>query len=173
MIRTGGAFDVAIAGQGFFQVADDQEQFLTRNGQFVVNDAGELVNDTGLQVLNESGGNFLVPPNATSVEFGADGTMSAVLDDGSRNILGRLAVVQPASVDSLEKVGDSLYRSPTTVTPAGPQTSVRHGFLEGSGTNSVTEMLEMIHASRAFETNVNMIKHQDDALGRLLQTASR
>jgi flagellar basal body rod protein FlgG len=99
--------------------------------------------------------------------------LSAVLDDGSRSALGRLALVQPASVDSLEKVGNSLYRSPTTVSPAGPQTMVRQGYLEGSGSNSVSEMLEMIQATRAFETNVNMIKHQDDALSRLLQTASK
>lgn len=172
MLRTDGPFDLAIAGSGFFQVSDDREQFLTRNGQFTVNANGELVNDTGLHVLTESGGTILVPATAISVEAAADGTLSAVLDDGSRTALGRIALVQPASLDSLEKVGNSLYRSPTSVAPAGPQTTVRQGYLEGSGSNSITDMLEMIQASRAFETNVNMIKHQDDALSRLLQTAS-
>ncbi|MGE3315813.1 MAG: flagellar hook-basal body protein [Planctomycetaceae bacterium] len=171
LLKTDGPYDVALTGQGFFQVTDDREQFLTRNGQFTVNEEGELVNDTGLHVLTDAGGTILVPGNAISFEAGADGTLSAVLDDGSRTSLGRLAVVQPASLDSLEKVGDSLYRSRTTVAPAGPQTMVRQGYLEGSGANSVSDMLEMIQATRAFETNVNMIKHQDEALSRLLQTA--
>jgi flagellar basal body rod protein FlgG len=171
--RTTGTYDLALAGPGFFQVADEREQFLTRNGQFSISPTGELVTDTGLKVLNESGGTISVPANASSVEVNADGTANALLEDGvTRAALGRVAVVEPASLDSLEKVGNSLYRAHSAVAPAGPNTFVRQGYLEASGTNSVMEMLEMIQATRAFETNVNMIKHQDDALSRLLQSAS-
>jgi len=172
LMRTGGAYDVALAGPGFFQVAGNGETYLTRNGQFTTNQDGELVNSTGLPVLTDSGGTILVPPGATDVAVTADGTMSAMLDNGSWAPLGKLAVVNPASADSLEKVGNSLYRARGEMAPAGPDSLVKQGFLEGSGTNSVTEMMEMIQATRAFETNVNMIKFQDEALSRLLQTAS-
>jgi flagellar basal body rod protein FlgG len=49
---------------------------------------------------------------------------------------------------------------------------VKQGYTEASGVSGVSEMMELIQASRAFETNVNMIKYQDEALGRLLQSAA-
>ena len=172
LVKSGGTYDVALAGPGYFQVANDREQLLTRNGQFTVSQNGELVNDTGLRVLNESGGPIAIPPNAQNIQIAGDGTVNATFENGATAPIARLAVVQPADVGSLEKVGNSMFRAPKGVAPAGPQTFVRQGFLESSGTNSVMEMLEMIQTTRAFETNINMIKHQDEALGRLLQSAS-
>ncbi len=173
LIQSGGTYDLALAGPGFFQVADERETFLTRNGQFSIDVNGDLVTDGGLHVLNESGGNISIPANATQVDVTPDGTVSVMLDDGiSRAILGRVAVVEPASLDGLEKIGNSLFRPHTDVGPGNPQTAVRQGYLEASGTNSVMEMLQMIQATRGFETNVNMIKYQDESLSRLLQTAA-
>src|SRR3990172_1020362 len=72
LVKSGGTYDVALAGPGYFQVANDREQLLTRNGQFTVSQNGELVNDTGLRVLNESGGPIAIPPNAQNIQIAGD-----------------------------------------------------------------------------------------------------
>jgi flagellar hook-basal body protein len=114
-----------------------------------------------------------MPADATNIAIGSDGTLWQTGADGARNEIGRLDVVHAAAPDRLEKVGDSLYRTDQPLRPADKTTQVRQGFLEGSGVNSVLEMLEMIEATRGFEANVNMIRLQDEAVGQLLQMPLR
>ena len=92
--------------------------------------------------------------------------------DGEHTQIAKLAVVQPPSESQLQKSGNSLYRYSGNALPAGPDAQVKQGYIEGSGVKPVSEMVEMIQASRAVEANVNMIKFQDDALDRLLQAAT-
>ncbi len=80
--------------------------------------------------------------------------------------------MQPSDHRALQKAGDNLYRPAGDETPVEDGTRVIQGFLEGSGVNPVVETMRMIEASRGFETNLNMIKFQDESLARLL-TASR
>ena len=173
-IQTGGTYDVALAGPGFFQVADGDEQFLTRNGSLSVNANGELVTkDGGLNVLDLGGVPIVIPAEAAHVEIGPDGSVSVIDETGARATGPSIAVVVPESLDELTKIGNSLYATESDVQPINDQADVRQGYLEASGTQSVTEMLDLIEASRAFEANVNMIKFQDEALGRLLQAVPR
>ena len=79
----------------------------------------------------------------------------------------------PPSPDRLSKIGDSLYVVDGEVEPVNDISRVQQGYLEASGTQSVGEMLQLIQASREFETNISMIKFQDEALGRLLQAVPR
>jgi flagellar basal-body rod protein FlgF len=170
--HTGGSLDVALVGQGFFQVSDGRRTFLTRNGEFALNTNGELIAPgSGTRVLSNAGQPIVVPPEAQQVVIGRDGAITAALQDGSMTSLGKLALVRPASLQQLQKVGNSLYTANGDVSPAGSDLSVRQGYLEASGVNPVTEMINMIQASRAAEANVNMIKFQDDTLDRLLQSA--
>jgi flagellar basal body rod protein FlgG len=173
-LPTGGTFDVALSGPGFLRVTDGKQQFLTRNGSLTVNPRRELVtHETGLKVLGAGGGPILIPVEATNITIGSDGTLFQTSADGTRAEIGRLDLAQAAAPDRLEKVGDSLYRTDQPLRPAGNTTQVRQGFLEGSGVNSVLEMLEMIEATRGFEANVNMIRLQDEAIGQLLQMPLR
>ena len=68
------------------------------------------------------------------------------------------------------KLGDGLLRATGGDQPAAG-TSLRQGYVEGSGVDSVKETMSMIAASRGFETNLNLVKLQDDTLGRLLAAA--
>jgi flagellar basal-body rod protein FlgF len=173
LVRTGGAYDVALTGHGFFQVSDGQQKYLTRNGQFTVAANGDLVTQgSRMRVQSSVGGPISIPAEATRIEIANDGTLSAIDNDGNRNQIGRLALVQPASESQLQKAGNSLYRTEGAVSPAGPDLQVKQGYVESSGINALNEMVQMIQASRAVEANVNMIKFQDDALDRLLQTAT-
>ncbi|MEM9703394.1 MAG: flagellar hook basal-body protein [Planctomycetota bacterium] len=172
MNETGGDLDVALAGPGFFQVESDGETVLTRNGRFTRNAEGVLVTvDGGRPVLGVGGGELTIPPGTNRIGITPDGTVSAGFEDGTNYELGKLAVVVPTDPTSLVKRGDGELVSSGTE-PADPrQTSVQQGFVEGSGVDSVKETMSLIAASRGFETNVNLVKLQDETLGRLLSAA--
>ncbi len=173
-IKTGAAYDVAIAGKGFLQVKQGSETYLTRNGKLAVNDLGELVTqDQGLPVLNTSGSSVVIPPSAKDVNIGQDGTLTATAPDGGVITLGQLNLVQPANLENLQKLGGSLYRSSGPLAPVDNRVQIRQGYLEASGVKPIAETVNMIEASKAFETNINMIKFQDDTLSRLLQSMMR
>jgi flagellar basal-body rod protein FlgF len=173
LTHTGGALDVALNGPGFIQVTDGNQQFLTRKGQFSITPTGDLVlQGSGMRVLSNTGNPITVPTETTRVEIATDGSLSSMTADGTRTQVGRLCLVRPASDQQLEKVGGSLFRPPASVSPAANDLTVQQGFIEQSSVTPVNEMIDMIQASRMVEANVNMIKFQDDALDRLLQSAA-
>lgn len=171
---TGGMLDVAITGPGFLKVSDGRQQLLTRDGRLSITADGELVSrTTGDRVLNAEGATIRISRDATSINIGDDGTISEVDAAGRSVPVDRLAVVEPRDPASLSKLGQGRFIESEPSPFAGPATRIRQGHLETSGTNPLTSMVAMIEASRAFETNVNMIQHQDHALGRLLQAIPR
>ena len=162
-----------MTGQGFFQVTDGKQQFLTRQGQFSLSATGDLMlQNSNMRVLSTVGNPISVPIESARIEIGSDGTISSVSDDGTRSQVAKLALVKPVSNQQLEKVGKNLFRSNGLVAPAGNDLQLEQGFVEQSGATPVSEMVAMVQASRMVEANVNMIKYQDDALDRLLQAAA-
>lgn len=175
LLATGGELDVAIAGPGFFAVAEPggDEEFLSRAGHFALGPDGVLVQEeTGYEVRDVTGRPIAIPPEATGVVVAPDGTISAAFADGPAAPVAVLKLMTPTDAGSLRHLGDGRYASPAGTTPAGPDVSVRQGFLEGSGVNPVTETLAMIESQRGFEANINMIKYQEESLGRLLNAAA-
>ena len=171
LTETGGDLDVALAGPGFLRVDAPGGPALTRDGRLARGPGGTLVTATGsLPVLNAGGGSIAVPEDAASVRIAPDGTVSAGYPNGTNAVLGRLAVVLPENPTSLVKLGDGLLRATGGDRPAAG-TSLRQGYVEGSGVDSIKETMSMIAASRGFETNLNLVKLQDDTLGRLLAAA--
>jgi len=170
--KTGGTLDLAIAGPGFFRINDGSEELLSRDGRFTQNANGDLLTaDGGYQVLSSGGAPIRLSEDAVSIEIADDGTISERLDDGSLNTVARLGLAQPSDQRTLQKVGDNLYRPMADVASVEEGTRIIQGFLEGSGVNPVVETMRMIEASRGFETNLNMIKFQDESLARLLTAA--
>jgi len=167
LIPTEGTLDVALTTAGFFRVSDGQQSYLTRDGQFSLNARGQLVTrEQGLVVLGDNGQPITGIDSARPLEIREDGTLLQGADE-----IGRLALVEPESYAALQKFGHNLFTTTARLDDAPAQ--VRQGYLEASGTNPVTEMMELIEAARAFEANINMIKTQDDALGRLLGGMAR
>ncbi|QDV48972.1 flagellar hook-basal body protein [Gimesia fumaroli] len=175
LIPTEGEFDIALKGPGFFQVGNRQESFLTRNGSLSVDADRRLVTaDQGLPILSKDGNPIEIPPEAVHVEIATDGSVVPFASGGqSLGPVGQLAVMMPSSLDDLVKVGNSLYTTAGRVDPSKEAVNIQQGFLEASGTNSVEEMMELVSTTRMFESNINMIKLQDDSLGRLLQSMPR
>ncbi len=159
--RTNIPTDVAIEGDGFFQVQKGEDIFLTRAGNFHITASGNLVTQQGYSVLNESGS-----PISIANQIPWDVSHTGVIRQGGVN--QPLALVQPESLGDLVKVGENLFK-PLAEPPALPANQRRtlHRHLEMSGVRPTTEMLEMIQASRAFEANVNMIRAQDEMLSGL------
>jgi flagellar basal body rod protein FlgG len=173
--QTGGSLDVALHGAGFLQVGDGEQPFLTRDGRLAIDEQRVLVmSGTDLPVLDQNGGTIKIPSEATNVQIADDGTIRGLIPGADEASFGRLALVVPESFESLQKLGESLYRPLGAVRAAEEgEIQVRQGFLEQSGVNPIHEMMEMIKASRVFEANVNMAKFQDSSLGRLIGAMGR
>ncbi len=167
--RSGRPLDVALSGPGFLQVRKGDEELLTRNGKLTRSEIGELVmEDTGLPVLSTAGAAIEIPDNVQRITIDELGNLIAFDALGNPAYSNSLSVVG-TDVTKLEKLGQSLYRAHAPV-EANFETRVRQGFIEASGVSPIKEMTAMIEASRTFEANINMIRMQDESLGRLLQS---
>jgi len=173
---TGNPFDIAIEGNGFFQVIQpDGEIGYTRDGSFEVNQDGDMVTTDGF--LLEP--NITVPSDSVAVSIGIDGTVTATLSDATVVDLGQIELalfVNPAGLfaegrntySETESSGPPIVTTPTQ-DGAG---NLRQAFLEGSNVEIVTEIVDLIVAQRAFEVNANALRTSDEMLqttGALLQ----
>jgi flagellar basal-body rod protein FlgF len=169
MKNTKNPSDLAIHGEGFFQVQKGEEKFLTRAGNFLVTARGDLVTPQGYPVLNDSGQPVVLNPDIKTFEIS---DLGEILQKGSSP--QKLAIVKPDSLADLVKQGENLFRCAAEVQPVPDgQRRIAAGFLEGSAVKPALEMTAMIEASRIFEANVNMIKTQDQTLGSLVSQVLR
>jgi flagellar basal-body rod protein FlgG len=167
--ETGNPLDLAIEGNGFFEVLmPDGTTSYTRAGVFKTNADGELVTVDGYQVQPT----ITIPADATSVTISETGVVSATLGGESEQVeLGQLEVAMFANPAGLSSMGRNLYE----MTPASGEPIVgnpgdegaglvRQGFLEASNVEVVTEMIDLIAAQRAYEINGKVITAADEML---------
>ncbi len=165
--------DLAILGSGFFEVGVGEERLLTRNGKLSLGPDNTLVTeDQGFPVMDVAGQPIVVPDGVQHLTVARDGLISGVGLGGETIVFGQVGLVEPRDVSRLTKEGDSLYRSPDPVEPA-VNAQLRQGVLEGSSTDPVHSMVELIETSRAFEMNMNLVRYQDEMLGQLIQSVGR
>jgi flagellar basal-body rod protein FlgF/flagellar basal-body rod protein FlgG len=174
--------DLAIMGEGWFHIRDvaNGEEFLTRAGSFLVDRNGTFVTEWGrsrFQLLDTDGAPITLPV--------ADSKTWHITDDGVLHDVGvgrlqQIAIVQPDNLKTMVKIGENAYRLDVPDGVVGYQAiadgerpRIRSGHLEMSSVNPSTEMIEMIIASRAVETNVKMMHTQDEATGALLNRVLR
>ncbi|MCA9247282.1 MAG: flagellar basal-body rod protein FlgF [Planctomycetales bacterium] len=161
--HTGIETDMVIAGEGFFQIATDRGNMLTRAGNFTLSPTGQLETQSGDLVLGAGGGPITIDPTLGPWQVNGEGAIEQA------GVITPLAIVRPRSLGDLVKVGENLFSPLGDVAPV-PQAErkVRSGFLEMSGTNATTSMMEMIETSRAFEANMKLIQNQDHVMGQLI-----
>ncbi|MCG8583293.1 MAG: flagellar basal-body rod protein FlgF [Pirellulales bacterium] len=170
---TGGQFDFAISGKGFFQLQVGGEQLLTRAGNFAVDVNNQLVSQQGFPVLSSDGSPITVDPALGRIEVGRDGKISQVLGT-TRSEVAEIGLFSPASLGDLAKRGENMFAPLAAITPvAANERAVLAGYLEESGVEPTTEMMDLIEASRFFEANVNLIQNQDQMLDSLISRLLR
>lgn len=164
--ETGNPFDLALHGNAFFTVQDGQGQTdYTRNGDFALNQQGQLVTSAGDAVLGETDGQQqeIFVPSGTLV-VAKDGSLSGAVDAQGQAVDGLMLSSKPdAAVWS--KIGDSLF-SGQAQNP-GQDYTVQQGYSEGSNVNPVDEMVKLIDASRAYEANAKVIQATDETLNEV------
>jgi flagellar basal-body rod protein FlgG len=168
MTATNNQFDLAIQGEGFFQVRKNDGTFAyTRDGSFKVNSEGKIVTTGGYAL--EPG--FSLNSDISSLSIGKDGTVAAHLLDGSTAVLGNIELARFMNNGGLVALGDNLYAEssasgqPMLGTP-GDQGfgEVNQGYLESSNVDIVEEMISMIAAQRAYEINSKTVKTVEDMM---------
>jgi len=174
MQQTNNQLDLAIKGNGFFQVTQpDGTIGYTRDGSFQIDAQGRLVTASGLAVAN----GITVPTGATNVTVATDGTVSATISGQTApQTIGTLAIANFVNPAGLEPRGENLYvETAASGQPNGGTAgtnglgTVMQGFLETSNVNVVQELVSMIQTQRAYEMNSKAIQTSDQMLQKLTQ----
>ncbi len=171
--QTGNSLDVAIEGDGFFQIQlPSGDTGYTRAGTFKKNSQGQLVTSDGFTVQPQ----ITIPQNALSLSIGVDGTVSAVIAGQAQpQTLGSLELVRFINPAGLQSQGRNLFLVTQASGDAIPGIPGRdglgtllQGFVESSNVNVVEEMVGMIVTQRAYEINSRAIRTADE----MMQTAN-
>ena|SRR5689334_1810083 len=172
--QSGGNLDVAIKGNGFFQVTTpDGGTAYTRDGSFQLDSQGQIVTNSGFQVQP----GITIPANAQSVTIAADGTVTVTLPGQAQpQTMGQLQLASFVNPGGLEPRGSNLFGetassgSPNSAAPGNSGLgTLQQGFVETSNVNVVEELVSMIQTQRAYELNSKAISTSDQMLQRLSQ----
>lgn len=167
--ETGNPLDVAVSGEGFFQVElPDGSVGYTRDGNFSMDSTGMLVNNSGLPLASQ----IEIPTDAVAIEIAQDGTVTAMMaGDNTQVELGQIELAKFANPGGLDAMGDNLFAEteasglPFFGNPGDEGFGVvRQGYLEQSNVDIVTEMVRLIEAQRAYETNSKMVQTAEDMM---------
>ena len=171
LTNTGGQFDVAVQGDGFFEVQrPDGTIGYTRDGSFQLNAQGQVVTTDGMPVLS----GFQNVPAGSTVTIAQNGQVTVQSASGSTSY--RLTLARFANPSGLQSMGGNLY-SETTASGA-PETgnpgeqgfgSTMQGYTENSNVNIVEEMVNLIVAQRAYEINSKSVQTSDEMLQNIAQ----
>ncbi len=169
IIQTNSSLDMAISGDGFFQVqTPDGNTGYTRNGEFQVSATGELVNASGY-VMQPA---ITVPTGASQITIGRDGTVSAILTGETASTeIGTIQLANFINPAGLQAMGQNLFKETPasgapTIAAAGSSGlgALMQGSLESSNVNAVEELVNMIETQRAYEMNSKAVSTVDRML---------
>lgn len=170
--------DVAIDGNGFFEVATPGGVRLTRHGSFSIDGNGQLVTKDGHPVLAQAAGDG-VDLAARVIKVNGQAPI-VISDDGQifqgEELLGRLSVVEVKDRDHLQKVGSSLYDFKKNAQPEVTRSSspsLKQGFVEQSNVNIIQEMTDMIATTRTFESTQKAITAYDSMSDKLVNIVGK
>jgi flagellar basal-body rod protein FlgG len=169
MTQTGNDLDLAIEGDGFFQIhMTDGTTTYTRDGSFKKDSQGRIVNSDGYPLTPE----MVIPTNASKVTIGNDGTVS-VLQAGQSTptTIGTIQLATFSNPAGLSSLGHNLYQATDSSGTANTGTAgqngvgtIGQGFLEMSNVSVMEEMVNMIMSQRAYETNSKAVQAADEML---------
>ncbi|MCU5775409.1 flagellar basal-body rod protein FlgG [Erwiniaceae bacterium BAC15a-03b] len=172
--QTNSSKDVAINGQGFFQVQmPDGTVAYTRDGSFQTDQNGQLVTNAGFPVQPA----ITIPANSLSMTVARDGTVSVTQQGQTTPVqVGQLTLSTFINDAGLESMGENLYQetqssgAPTDSTPGLNGAGLLYqGYVEASNVNVAEELVSMIQTQRAYEINSKAVSTSDEMLQKLSQ----
>lgn len=160
---TGNTYDLAISGDGFFNIeytnkSGETSTKYTRDGSFVVNTEGYLVTKDGDYVIGTDGGRIKIDPTK---EVAIDVLGNIRQGD---NLAGKIKITDFTDYNYLEHFGENYYQTVDGATEKNYYGTIRQGYLETSNVRVVEEMVEMISISRQYESNQKLITTIDGTL---------
>ncbi|MBD2816225.1 flagellar basal-body rod protein FlgG [Xenorhabdus sp. Flor] len=174
LAQTNNSKDVAIKGQGFFQIQmPDGTTGYTRDGSFQVDQNGQLVTAGGFQVVPA----IIIPDNATKISIARDGIISVnVQGQNAPQQVGQLTLTTFINESGLESVGENLYlETNSSGVPVENAPGINgagllyQGYVETSNVNVAEELVNMIQVQRAYEINSKAVSTSDQMLQKLTQ----
>lgn len=175
LTNTGNQYDMAVDGEGYFQVMlPSGDLAYTRAGSFQLSDQGELVTTDGYRVQPD----ITIPQGAVSVSVSKTGEVQVKLDGQvEMQTVGQLELATFINQAGLEAIGDNLFKEtgssgqPIVSTPGQPgYGTLSQGSIEASNVNPVSEITALITAQRAYEMNSRVLKTADEMLQTSTQT---
>jgi flagellar basal-body rod protein FlgG len=172
--NTGNPLDVAITGDGFFQITfTDGSLRYTRDGAFRLNAAGNIVNADGFLLTPT----LTIPANTRSINISPDGTVTALVGNATApTTVGQMQLALFANPAGLSSEGRNLFAettasgTPVLSTPGtGGAGLVQQGFLELSNVDVVNELINLILAQRAYEFNTRSVRVADEMLAATVE----
>lgn len=161
---TGGAYDVAIEGEGYFQIGGPGgEVLLTRAGAFTPDAFGTLSTPDGLPVLDLGGAPVQIPPGGGALHIAADGTLSI---DGAP--FSQLGLVVPDGPVGTTRAGGTRFRHDGALLPV-ESPRMMQGFLERSNTNAVMEIARMIEVQNAYGAGQSIMDREDERMRAMMR----
>lgn len=154
--------DLALAGEGYFEVQTDDGLFYTRRGDFHVNEEGVLSSPTGARLLGK-GGVIHVDDNPFTINASGE----VIVDN---HIIEHINVVQFSSPEVLSNHGNGLYSSDEAPVSQSNTTHVLQGYLEQSNVQSIDEMMAMVKTSRHFEATQRVMRTANEMLSTAINS---
>lgn len=175
LTQSGSAFHMAIDGDGFFGVRDNNDNLsLTRNGAFFSDPANNIRNSSG-ELLDIEYAKPISEWEGKAVTISGDGTIE---ERESGEILGRVNLYMPENITSLRPLGGSKFAiglgENLIEQSQNPNIfgSIRQNFLEGSNSDMTRAMTEMIVTQRAYSLNASTVQSTDELM-RLINEIKR
>jgi len=172
--KTDNPLDLALEGDGFFEIETPQGIRYTRNGNFRLDTGKFLVTQDGNFLLDKNNQKIKIEDNSAKIDFGPDGTISMGNGFGNQPA-GTLSLVKFEDARVLAKEGNGLYKiMDNKIKPlAADNIKVAQGVLERSNVNSIEEMTNMITAIRGFEAYQKVIQSIDEADDQAVNSIGR
>lgn len=164
---TGRQLDIAINGKGFFMVNTPFGQMYTRNGSFMVNKDGVLVNQDGYTVAGPGGGEVALTEQDIEISIKEDGIVTA---NGEER--GQIGVFMFDKESDLKRVGKGLYKT-SQLAKLADDYVIAQGMLESSNVNSVTAMTDMVAISRGIENVQKVTSANADMQSNMIRKMSQ
>lgn len=164
---TGNVLDLALYGDGFFVIQTPTGSRYTRNGTFLIDANGQLVTIDGHVVLGKNGP---IPVKGSDVSIDQEGRIFV-----DNEFVDEVQVVDFPKPYQLTKIGNSMFVpvDPNSIPQPAATVRVQSGTLEQSNVNVVTEMVDLITITRAYEANQRVILAQNEAIGRAINEVGR